>query len=209
MVILVFLFAIAMSFSFYFLQRTINRRVFYQNYQLFLEKTKIALYPDINHKNEKENISSWIFLVDKIQNKYNIQFIDQKPLFTETLKSIEKNDIQSAKTQIQRARVLYLNIMKKNNFQSTSIIMEDLLSLVLDMEKSVDDKDDLALIDQYRDFITKFKYIAPHLIKTDVIKIGGLIDLLYKKALYNDMNGAKELYHEIKELFIQSYQDFK
>ena len=100
-------------------------------------------------------------------------------------------------------------MIKQNGFSTNAIIMEDLLSILLDMEKSIEKEEDPDLIDQYRDFITKFQYIAPSLFKSDVLKIGESMDLLYKEVLFKNMAEAKNTFNLVKNLFIRSYQDFK
>jgi hypothetical protein len=190
------------------ISKSIKRNLFYKNYISYVNQTKVVLFPDLTQKDSSSNLESW---KEGLQNYINQYISDLEPLlpYISQIEKKEKNGSwEEVNGLVMETRIVLLKIMKNKNYFTQTIIMEDLLTLVLEMERTIDQKNDLKLMDDYKDFNSKFTFVIPNLIKSDVIKIGNAMDRIYKMALFQNMDEAKKIYKEIKPIFISSYRDY-
>lgn len=188
--------------------KTVQRNVFYKNYLSFVEQTKLVLFPDTTKKDTKTYLVKWIELTTRLYSKYPSDLERLFPLVNQVQEKVKVNQLEDAKKQVMASRYLFLSVMKSKRYYTQTIILEDLLSLFLEMEKSVLQNDASKLMQQYHDFSSKFPHLIPVLIKSDVVLIGNLMDRLYKQTLLEKVDQAYPIYQEARKSFIQAYKDY-
>jgi hypothetical protein len=199
---------IVFGFSSYIIVKSIKHASFYKDYIVFIEKTKVVLYPDITEKDEKANTKAWIDYMKRFMNQHRRDLSSLKSKVIQIENKIKEGKQEEILFLISETRNQLLTLVKNKNYNSQTIMMEDLLSLILEMEKTIDQKDEIGLMEQYQNFNTKFTFVIPVIIKSDVVLIGNLMDLLYKQALYQNMTEAKSVYKQVKSVFIRDYMDY-
>jgi hypothetical protein len=196
-------------FFVFMISKSVIRNTFYKNYITYIEKTKVVLYPDITEKDKQANLNSWMTFMKRFLHQYPKDL----SLLTTYIPKIEikgqENKWEEVNGLVLETRSILLKIVKNKNYYTQTIMMEDLLSLILDMEKSVGKKDDLLVMEQYQNFNSKFTFVIPGLIKSDVVLVGDRMDRLYKLALLQNKDGLEPLYKEIKSAFTKAYRDYK
>lgn len=198
-----------LSFPVTIIYKSIKRNVFYKNYIVYINHTKIVLFPDITQKDRSMNLKIWKGSLQRFIKLYKNDLTSLSPILSQIELKEKEGKWEDVNHLVMETRMMMLRIVKNKNYYSQTIMMEDLLTLIFEMEETIKQKDDLKLMDEYKDFNSKFTLVVPNLIKSDVIKIGNAMDRIYKLALFQNLQEATQIFSEIKSIFISSYRDYQ
>lgn len=182
--------------------------MFYQSYLHFVKKTKIVLFPNLLQKDDQRYITEWIQYSKSFSDRYKkeLPFLKSQTHLVEEAALNKQWD--SVHDLVLQSRKQILHLVKDRGYNTQTIMMEDLLSLVLEMEQSISDNDFSKLMEQYNDFNSKFTFVIPVIIKSDAVQIGNLADLLYKQVLFQNEENLRTTYLQFKSFFINGYRDY-